>query len=80
MAEDAEITSEALPKATVRFTNLKDEQVLKIHIFDGLASAEYEAEHNVRAAEMWFQWIWNDKVPKLPKDRSHLREVKGEES
>lgn len=73
MTEEAEAETEQLVIESGRLENLTDDQFLRLYIFDHYA--DNEGAIVIKDMEAIFHWIMAGKVPRDPKDKSHLKEV-----
>lgn len=73
MTDDEVTEAEQIVVESSRLENLTDDQFLRLYIFDHYA--ENEGALIIKDMEAIFHWIMAGKVPRDPKDKSHLKEV-----
>lgn len=60
-----------------RFTNLDDEQIVRLHLYDGFGvSGDVKGEDQVKTLDMMFRWVMHgDLPPEEPKSKTKLKVV-----
>lgn len=60
-----------------RFTHLTDDQIVRLHIYDGYGtSADWDGDQQVFALEKFYRWIMEGKVPEPAEPTKKLKVVK----
>lgn len=77
MADDDDLDIEVVEdkKEKNHFDDVSTEQYVRYCIFEEYIRSEFRGEVSIRMMDSIFKWIWDQKVPRDPKDKSHLQEV-----
>lgn len=67
MSDEEEPKEGQLEVTAPRFTHLSDEQIVRLHIYDGYgASADWDGDKQVEALANFYRWIMTGELPVKP--------------
>lgn len=57
------------------FDDVTTQQYVRYCIFEEYIRSEFRGEASIRMMDQIYEWVWDQKVPRDPKAKTHLKEV-----
>lgn len=75
MTDELEVEVIQEKKDKNHFDDVTTEQYIRYCIFEEYIKSEFRGEASIKMMDSIYEWIWDQKVPRNPKDKLHLKEV-----